>query len=125
MEKARPIIPIYTSRGDAEAFLTYPHLFNLQGEWIGFVTPEREVYSVLGFYIGYLNSNPRILRKRVLETTKPQLTPPTRPRNVYPPGTFPLAPLMSELYQDTMDVLLEEPERLHTVDSGEFREDLD
>ena len=119
------IIPIYTSRGDAEAFLAYPHLFNLQGEWIGFVTPEREVYSVLGFYVGYLSSDPRILRKRVLEITKPKLTPPTRPRNVYPPATFPLAPLMSKLYQDTMDVLLEEPERLHTVDAGELREDLD
>jgi hypothetical protein len=125
MEKGRPIIPIYTSRGDAEVFLAYPHLFNLEGEWIGFVTPEREVYSVLGFYVGYLSSDPRILRKRVLEVTKLRLTPPTRPRNVYPPATFPLAPLMSELYQDTMDVLLEEPERLHTVDAGELREYLD
>jgi hypothetical protein len=125
MEKGRPIIPIYTTRGDATAFLAYPYLFNSQGEWIGFVTPEREVYSVLGFYVGYLSSDPRVLRKRVLEITKPRLTPPTRPRNVYPPATFPLAPLMSELYQDTLDVLLEEPERLHTVDAGELREDLD
>ncbi len=125
MEERRSSIPIYTSRGDAEAFLVYPHLFNLLGEWIGFVTPEREIYSVLGFYVGYLNSDPRILRKRVLKITKPRLTPPARPQKVYPPATFPLAPLMSELYQDTIDVLLEEPERLHTVDSGEFREDLD
>jgi len=124
MDKGQPVIPIYTSRGDAEAFLAYPHLFNLQGEWVGFVTPEREVYSVLGFYVGYLNNDPRLLRKRVLEITKPRLEPPTRPREVYPPATFPLAPLMSELYQDTMDVLLEEPERLHTVDAGDLREDL-
>ncbi|MBA4380008.1 MAG: hypothetical protein C0393_04875 [Anaerolinea sp.] len=125
MDKGRPIIPIYTSRGDVEAFLAYPHLFNLQGEWIGFVTPEREIYSVLGFYVGYLNSDPRILRKRVLEITRPRLEPVARPQKVYPPATFPLAPLMSELYQDTMDVLLEEPERLHTLDAGELREDLD
>jgi len=125
MDNSKLIIPIYTSRGDAEVFLVYPHLFNLQGEWIGFVTPEREVYSVLGYYVGYLSKEPRILRRRVLEITKPRLAPPTRPHKVYPPATFPLAPLMSELYQDTMDVLLEEPERLHTLDSGEFREDLD
>jgi hypothetical protein len=125
MDKGQPIIPIYTSRGNAEAFLAYPHLFNSQGEWVGFVTPEREVYSVLGFYVGYLNNDPRLLRKRVLEVSKPNLTPPTHPRKVYPPATFPLAPLMSELYQDTVDVLLEEPERLHTVDAGDLREDLD
>jgi hypothetical protein len=125
MDNRQLVIPIYTSRGDADAFLVYPHLFNLQGEWVGFVTPEREVYSVLGFYVGYLNNDPRLLRKRVLENTKPRLAPPTCPRKVYPPATFPLAPLMSELYQDTMDVLLEEPERLHTVDAGELREDLD
>lgn len=125
MDKGQPIIPIYTSRGDAEAFLAYPYLFNLQGEWVGFVTPEREVYSVLGFYVGYLNNDPRLLRKRVLGVSKPKLTPPPHPRNVYPPATFPLAPLMSELYIDTVDVLLEEPERLHTVDAGDLREDLD
>ncbi len=125
MNARKPIIPIYTSRGDVEVFLVYPHLFDLQGEWIGFVTPEREVYSVLGYYVGYLNNDPRLLRKRTLEVAKPRLTPPTRPRKVYPPATFPLAPLMSELYQDTMDVLLEEPERLHTLDAGDLREELD
>ena len=42
------LIPIYTSRGDAEAFLDYPYLFNRIGDWIGWVTPKRDVYSVLG-----------------------------------------------------------------------------
>jgi hypothetical protein len=37
----------------------------------------------------------------------------------------PLAPLMSDLSQGLVDVLVEEPERLHTVDIGELREDLD
>ncbi len=125
MDNRQPIIPIYTSRGYAEAFLAYPHIFNLLGEWIGFVTPEREVYSVLGFYVGYLSSDPRILRKRVHEISRPRLIPPACPQNNYPPATFPLAPLMCELYQDTMDVLLEEPERLHTLDMGDLRKDLD
>ena len=38
------VIPVYTSRGDAEAFLVYPYLFNRLGEWSGWVTAERQVY---------------------------------------------------------------------------------
>jgi hypothetical protein len=32
---------------------------------------------------------------------------------------------MSELAFSTIDVFLEEPERLHTIDVGELREDLE
>jgi hypothetical protein len=32
---------------------------------------------------------------------------------------------MKELTHSLIDVLSEEPERLHTIDSGELREDLD
>ena len=119
------IIPIYTTRGDAEAFLVYPHLFNLLGEWIGWVTADRNVYSVLGHYVGFLADGPRVLRKSVNEKSLPRLQPPARPERIYPPATIPLAPMMSELYHNTIDILLDEPERLHPVDSGEFRKDLD
>jgi hypothetical protein len=119
------LIPIYTTQGDAEAFLAYPYLFNRNGEWIGWVTPHREVYSVLGYYVGYLSNDPRILRKRATSTLKPRLTPPPPPPKIYPPATVPLAPLMSELPQSIIDVLQEEPERLHTLDSGELRPDLE
>lgn len=122
---ARKLIPIYTSRGDAEAFLLYPYLFSRSGEWIGFVTPRREVYSVLGYYVGFLTDDRRILRKRATSTLKLRLKPPPPPGKVYPPATVPLPPLMRELAHSQVDVLLDEPERLHTVDSGEFREDLD
>ncbi|OQY32231.1 MAG: hypothetical protein B6243_07655 [Anaerolineaceae bacterium 4572_5.2] len=125
MTTSRSIIPIYTTRGDAEAFLVYPHLYNRLGEWIGWVTPKREVYSVLGHYVGYLGDGPRILRKRVIEVSKANVKPPRKPARVYPPATIPLAPMMAELYHDTIDILLDEPEKLHTADSGEFREDLD
>ncbi|RME87022.1 MAG: hypothetical protein D6770_10465 [Anaerolineae bacterium] len=126
-EEKRPrIIPIYTSRGDAEAFLVYPYLFNRLGEWIGWVTPKREVYSVLGHYVGYLTDEPRILRKMVTSRLKPKRTPPPPPpAKVYPPATVPLAPLMRELRFGIIDVLLDEPERLHPLDSGELREDMD
>lgn len=121
----RSLIPVYTTKGDAEAFLSYPFLFNHNGDWIGWVTPSREVYSVLGHYVGNLTNDPRIVRKRATNTLKPRLQPPAPPKRIYPPATVPLAPLMPELTHSTIDVLLEEPERLHTIDLGEFRDDLD
>ena len=120
------LIPLYSSNGDAEAFLAYPNLFNRNGDWIGFVTPQRDIYSVLGFYVGYLSDDRRILRKRAADDAlKPRLKPPPHPGRISPPSQSPLAPLMSELTHSIIDVLLDEPELLHTADSGEFREDLD
>ena len=120
------LIPIYDSKGDANAFFEYPYVFNRNGDWIGFVTPSREVYSVLGYYVGYLTNDPRILRKRATATLRPRINvPPAPPSRRYPPATIPLAPLMSEITNSTIDVLLEEPERLHALDTGELREDLD
>ncbi len=118
-------IPIYNTKGDAEAFLVYPHLFNRNGDWIGWVTPKREVYSVLGYYVGFLTDEPRVLRKRVTSTLKPRLQPPAAPKRISPPATVPLAPMMRENTYSIVDVLLEEPERLHALDAGELREDLD
>ena len=120
-----PLIPVYSSRGDVEAFLAYPHLFNRNGDWVGWVTPKREVYSVIGFYVGYLTNDPRILRKRATATLKPRQNPPPAPKRILLPATVPLAPLMSELTHSLVDVLQDEPDRLHTVDRGEFREDMD
>lgn len=119
------MIPIYSSRGEVEAFLVFPYLFNRSGEWIGSVTPQREVYSVMGFYVGTLTNDPRIVRQRSDDTVRPHLkvTPP--PGRINIPAHLPLAPLMSDLPHSLVDILLEEPERLHTVDSGELREDLD
>ena len=69
------IIPIYSSRGDVEAFLVFPYLFNRNGEWIGFVTPQREVYSVFGEYVGALTNDPRIIRKRAMDAPPPVALP--------------------------------------------------
>ncbi len=119
------LIPIYNSKGDADAFLEYPYIFNRSGDWIGWVTAKREVYSVIGYYVGYLNNDPRILRKRATSTLKPRRQPPPAPPKVYPPATVPLARMMGELTHSTIDVLLDEPERLHAVDAGDLREDID
>jgi hypothetical protein len=126
MTQGQPrIIPIYSSRGEVDAFLVFPFLFNRSGEWIGWVTPKREVYSVLGNYVGYLTNDPRIVRRRADDELKPRLKVPPHPARIVTPANTPLAPLMSDLSQSLVDVLVEEPERLHTVDTGEFRNDLD
>jgi len=117
------IIPIYNSKGDPQAFMEYPYIFNRDGDWVGWITPGREIYSVIGIYVGYLTNDPRIFRKRA--TSKPRLQPPAAPKKICLPATIPLAPLMSELSAGTIDVLLDEPERLHTSDAGEFLEDMD
>jgi hypothetical protein len=119
------IIPIYASNGEVEAFLVFPNLFNRSGEWIGFVTPKRDVYSVMGAFVGTLTNDPRITRRRGEDELKPRLQPPARPRRISIPSSVPLAPLMSDLPISLIDVLQDEPERLHTVDSGELREDMD
>ncbi len=119
------IIPVYSSRGEVEVFLVFPYLFNRSGEWVGWVTPQREVYSVLGNYVGALTNDPRIVRPRSDNTVRPRLQVSPPPGRLTTPANLPLAPMMSDLTHSLVDVLLEEPERLHTVDSGEFREDMD
>jgi hypothetical protein len=124
MENIIRPVPIYTSRGDLGALLVYPYLYNPMGEWIGWVTQDREVYSVLGIFVGRLGNPPRILRRRADEYHRPKKIPPFIPQRIYPPATVPLAPLMPELAYDTIDVLYEQPDLLHTSDAGELREDL-
>ena len=119
------IIPVYSSRGEVEVFLVFPYLFNRSGEWIGWVTPQREVYSVMGAYVGILTNDPRIVRRRADDDTRPRLRVSAPPGKLNTPANLPLAPLMSDLPHSLVDILVEEPERLHTVDSGELREDLD
>jgi hypothetical protein len=119
------IIPIYSSRGETEAFLVFPYLFNRSGEWIGTVTAKREVYSVLGAYVGFLTNDPRIVRHRSDDMLRPRLKVTRPPGRLTIPVNLPLAPLMSELTHSLVDIFVEEPERLHTVDSGELRDDMD
>jgi hypothetical protein len=125
MQSQQPrIIPIYTSKGDAGAYLIFPYLYNIQGEWIGWITRDRQVYSVLGYYVGYLSNDPRILRHESAED-KPRQTPPSPPEKIKGPPTVPLAPMMSDLPIGIVDVLQDDLERLHTSDHGELMEDMD
>jgi hypothetical protein len=123
LQQQRPI-PVYTSRGDLGALLIYPYLYNSQGEWIGWVTRDRLVYSVLGYYVGTLTNDPRIIR-RSGDEEKPRLNPPPTPRRIQSSGSIPLPPMMSDLSIGYTDVLQEEPERLHTKDYGDLAQDMD
>lgn len=125
MTQQRSLIPIYNTNGDAEAFLLYPYLFNRTGDWIGFVTPNRDVYSVLGEFVGTLTNDPRIVGKRAIDEIKPRINPPPTPNRVQPPNNVPLAPMMPDLSYSLVDILLDSPEKLHTLDSGESRPDMD
>ncbi|NIP42733.1 MAG: hypothetical protein GWN61_11280 [candidate division Zixibacteria bacterium] len=120
----RRILPIYTTVGDVGGFLYYPYIFSPTGEWIGWVTEDREVYSTLGMYVGWLSDDPRVLRKRSYDFSQPRREPPSPPPKLRVPARVPLAPLMPELTQTIIDVLYEEPYRLTTADYDELREDM-
>lgn len=126
MAKNNRLIPVYTTKGDLEAFLLYPYLYSRQGEWIGFVAPDRQVYSVHGHYVGWLADGPRILRRLADSFDRGRISVP-RPQNlkISPPAMSPLAPLMSELTFGLIDVLQDQPELLPPPDFGDLRDDMD
>ena len=124
MTTVQQIIPSYTTRGDVGALLSYPYLYNPQGEWIGWITRQGAVYSVHGHYAGQVTPERRIVRPRAYNYDQPNLQPPTPPTPVRPPAHFPLPPLMPELSQQILDVLDEQPDLLPTVDFGDRRQDL-
>jgi hypothetical protein len=122
---SQKLVVIFTTSGDTGAFLLYPHVFNRQGEWIGWVTPTRQVYSVHGHYVGWLSDEPRVLRKQSSGYLKPRLAPPSRPSAITPPATVPLPPMMPEVPIGSFDVLEESPELMPSVDFGDLRDDMD
>jgi len=121
----KKLIPIYNSRGEIGALLAFPYIYNLLGEWIGWVTAEREVFSVHGHYVGSLSKDPRIVRKRELANTIQRKTPPPAPPPIHLPSRLPLAPQLPELSTQMIDVLDDAAYLLPAIDYGELRDDLD
>ncbi len=118
-------IPIYSTSGDWAAMLLYPNLFNPLGEWVGWVTPNHDVFDVEGRYVGYLDDEPRILRRRLYDYKIPRRDPPDPPKRINTPALVPLPPFFRELPFEIIDVVDEDPDRLHPIDVGEFKEDMD
>jgi hypothetical protein len=121
------IIHLFTSRGEFSALVSFPYLYNAEGDWIGWVSQTHEVYNLEGDYVGWLSEDHRILRRRRVEMGERSLPPPQPPssRKIRPPAVVPLPPLMTEYSHDVMDVLEERPSLLHTQDMGETRPDMD
>lgn len=110
------VIPLYTSSGQTGGFLVYPYIYNNTGDWIGWVTDDQKVYTVHGRYVGWMNRDGRILRRRSDDYQQPSMPPPPAPPPLIPPATVPLPPMMSELKYETIDVLDEMPEIMPTLD---------
>ncbi len=125
MLESTRLIPIYTTRGDVGGFLQYPHLFNPEGEWIGWVTQDQEVFSVRGSYVGRITKEPRILREREFRSDQRRLVPPDPPVAIRPPARVPLAPLMAEIAQNLIDVLDEAPDMLPPMGFDLLQDDMD
>jgi hypothetical protein len=124
MVEEKTLIPIYSTRGEVAAFLRYPYIFDRLGEWIGWVTPEQQVYSVHGHYVGWLSKEPRILRKLAGDSLI-RRTPPPPPQRILVPAVLPLAPMMPELNYGVVDVLDDAPEFMPSLDFGEQCEDME
>jgi hypothetical protein len=116
---------IYTSRGDLGAFLLYPHLFNPQGEWIGWANSKKEIYNLDGSFVGIISPDNRILRRRNLDVQPTKLALPRPPAKPRIPASIPLPPRMAELPFDQIDILEDMPDLLHTMDAGEFKPDVE
>lgn len=121
-EQVRPV-PLYTTSGNLGGFLRYPYIFNAQGEWIGWATAEREVFTVYGKYVGWLDKYLRILRQRTHNYEHTGRTPPEPPGKFTPPAQVPLPSMMAELTASTIDVLEERPDIMPTVDTFAYSDD--
>lgn len=119
------LIPIYTTRGDLGAFLVYPYIYNPQGEWIGWVAADRQVFSVYGHHVGTMNNDPRILRIRERGNHLPKRQSPPEPPQIRPPAHVPLAPQMAEVPLNMIDVLDEAPGLMPIIGFGDLIEDMD
>jgi len=125
MPTGKKLIPIFTTHGDVGAFLLYPYLYDLQGEWIGWVSSDRMVYSVLGYHVGMLTKDPRIISPQARSEMLPRRTPPPHPESIRPPARIPLAPIMADIPSNMMDVLVDAPEQLLPYGFGDLIDDMD
>jgi hypothetical protein len=100
-------------------------LYNTRGDWVGYISKTGHVYSVMGKYVGWLSKDFRILRKKTQDRTVPGCPLPPHPvLKVRMPANVPLAPLMADLPFDTLDVMQDEPERVHTLDDDPDAKDM-
>jgi hypothetical protein len=125
MSSETKLSPIFKSRGEIGAYLHSPYIYSTEGEWIGWITADRSVYSVHGHYVGSLSEEMRILRNREFAGGKRRLHPPSPPPPLRIPGLSPLAPQLPEVMINMIDVLEEAPDLMPPIDYGDLRDDMD
>ena len=108
---SRRLIPIYTSDGDCLAYMGYPYIYDTHGEWIAFATSDRNVYSIVGEYIGNITDDPRIIRAISSDGLKSRVEPPPAPPKIVIKVDMALAPMMPDLPNNYIDVLQDEPHK--------------
>jgi hypothetical protein len=123
MADSQKPIPIYTTSGDTGGYLIYPYVYNPIGDWIGWVTTDKQVYSVYGRYVGWVNKDNRILRRRADDFQRTDKKPPPVPPRFLPPATVPLPPMMAELKYEIVDVLEDMPELMPRLDDFAVSDD--
>lgn len=99
---------IYDTRGDWHATIINNSIFDLRGEYIGFVHgDDHEVYTTIGEWIGNLWHDGRIIRNRNIEVRRPLLkdipAKPAKPDKL--PPRAPLPPMFAELGYSKIDIL--------------------
>ncbi len=105
IDPAKPFF-IFDTRGDAHGVKIGDYLYDMRGEYMGFVRGESyDVYTSYGEWIGYLVPDGRIVRKRnydrpPLLQDKPALQPKIRIT-----ARMPLPPMTADLGFDRVDVL--------------------
>jgi hypothetical protein len=116
--------PIYTSHGDWVAMLVGRYIYNIRGDWIGWVDPDSHVFSARGDYAGWLSRDFRVLTRRDKTTEVVRREPPPAPPAIKLPVKVPLPPMMAELTFDTVDLFEEQQYRLDPLNMDQV-EDID
>ena len=97
---------IFDTRGDVHGIKLGEFLYDMRGEYIGFVRGEIfDVFTLYGEWIGNLVPDGRIVRKRTVD--RPPLLkerPPRQPK-IRVTARVPLPPMTSDLGFDRIDVL--------------------
>ncbi|MFO7320975.1 MAG: hypothetical protein DIU68_004545 [Chloroflexota bacterium] len=97
---------IFDTRGDAHGVKLGPYLYDMRGEYIGYVRGEEyDVYTASGEWIGNLYPDGRIVRKRNYQRRPLDVNRPAPQPRIRITARVPLPPMAADLGFDKVDVL--------------------
>jgi hypothetical protein len=105
IDPAKPFF-IFDTRGDAHGVKIGDYLYDMRGEYIGYVKGEDyEVFTSYGEWIGYLIADGRVVRKRNADRRPLEASKPDKQPKIRLTARMPLPPMTSDLGFDKIDVL--------------------